>query len=225
MPSNFFIESILKGKRDVSTYKQFIFQMTTVAGKYDMIQNVFIPDKRFVFPTTQRLFLHRWFKLFPWLRYSLIEDGAYCLPCLLFAGKKNTAAKYFIFKSFKHWPDGMGAFKRHIDPEHGVHNKCMFDYDQLISRLKGKSVSIDVSVSIVSNKKVLNNKKNILAMIDAIKLSGRLGIALRGHRGASKYHPEIGHAPTSADVGNFAHIINYAIRNGNKVLENHKNLH
>ena len=225
MPSNFFIESILKGKRDVSTYKKFIFQSTTDAEKYEMIQNVFIPDKSFVFPKTQRLFLHRWFKLFPWLCYSLVEDGAYCLPCLLFAGKKNTAAKSFIFKPFKHWPDGMGAFKRHIDPEHGVHNKCMFDYDQLISRLKGKSVSIDVSVSIVSNKKVLNNKKNILAMIDAIKLSGRLGIALRGHRDASKYHPEIGHAPTSADVGNFAHIINYAIRNGNKVLENHKNLH
>ena len=79
MPSNFFIESILKGKRDVSTYKKFIFQSTADAEKYEMIQNVFIPDKSFVFPTTQRLFLHRWFKLFPWLCYSLVEDGAYCL--------------------------------------------------------------------------------------------------------------------------------------------------
>ena len=113
MPSNLFTESILKGKRDVSTYKKFIFQSTTDAEKYEMIQNVFIPDKSFVFPKTQRLFLHRWFKLFPWLCYSLVEDGAYCLPCLLFARKKNTAAKSFILKPFKHWPDGMGAFKRH----------------------------------------------------------------------------------------------------------------
>ena len=37
----------------------------------------------------------------------------------------------------------------------------------------------------------------------------------------SKYHPEIGHTPTSAGVGNFVHIINHAIKNGNKVLENH----
>ena len=65
--------------------------------------------------------------------------------------KKTTAAKSFIFKPFKHWPDGMGAFKRHIDPEHGVHNKCMFDSDQLISRLKDKSVSIDVFVNSLSN--------------------------------------------------------------------------
>ena len=31
----------------------------------------------------------------------------------------------------------------------------------------------------------------------------------------------MGHAPTSAGVGNFVYIINYAIRNGDEVLENH----
>ena len=117
----------------------------------------------------------------------------------------------FIFKPFIHWADAMGALRRHIDPEHGVHNKCMFDYDQLISPLKGKSVSIDVFVNSLSEK-VLNNRKIILGIIDAIKLCGLLGIALRRHRDASKYHPEIGHTPTSAGVGNFVHIINYAIK-------------
>ena len=137
MPSNLFTESILKGKRDVSTYKKFIFQSTTDAEKYEMIQNVFTTDKSFVFLTTQSLFLHRWFKIFPWFCFSSLEDGVYCLPCLLLSGKKKTAGKSFIFKPFKDRTDRMGAFKRHINPEHGVHNKCMFDYDQLISRLRG----------------------------------------------------------------------------------------
>ena len=57
----------------------------------------------------------------------------------------------------------MGGFKRHIDLEHCVHNKCMFDHDQLISHLIGKSVSIDVFVN---------------SLIGAIKLSGRTGITL-----------------------------------------------
>ena len=96
-------------------------------------------------------------------------------------------------------------------------------YIRLISHLKGKSISIDVSVNSLSNEKVLNNRKIVLAIIDAIKLCGRLGIVLRGHRDASKYHPETGHAPTSAGVGTFVHIINCAIRNGNQVLENHLN--
>ena len=62
--------------------------------------------------------------------------------------------------------------KRNKDPEHGVHNKCMFNYDKLISRLKGKSVSIDVSVNSLCNEKVSNNRKIILAIIDATKLCG-----------------------------------------------------
>ena len=65
-----------------------------------------------------------------------------------FTGKENTAVKYFTSKPFKHCLDGMGTFKKHIDLEHGVPNKRMFDYDQLISRLKGKTVSIDVFVNL-----------------------------------------------------------------------------
>ena len=73
----------------------------------------------------------------------------------------------------------------------------------------------------LSNKIISINRKSILAIIDTIKLCVRLIIVLRGHRNASKYHPETGHAPTSADVENFVQIINYGVRNGNKVLENH----
>ena len=65
-----------------------------------------------------------------------------------FTGKENAAVKYFTFKLFKHCPDGMDTFKRHIDLEHGVHNKRMFDYDQRFSRLKCKTVSVDVFVNL-----------------------------------------------------------------------------
>ena len=78
---------------------------------------------------------------------------------------------------------------------------------------------INVSSTMI-NWNVLNNRKAILVITDALELFGRLGIALRGHRNAWKYHPEIAHAPTSAGVGNFIHVINYALRDGNKILEN-----
>ena len=67
----------------------------------------------------------------------------------------------------------------------------------------------------------MNNRKINLAIIDAIKLCARLGIVLQDPRDTSKYNPEIEHAPTSAGVVNFVHAINYDVRNGNKVLENH----
>ena len=42
MPSSFFVESILNGKRDVSSYEKFIFESTTDAEKYEMIQKICI---------------------------------------------------------------------------------------------------------------------------------------------------------------------------------------
>ena len=111
--------------------KNSLFKALLMQRSMKWFKNVFIPVKSFVFHTTQRLFLHRWLKPFPWLCYSLVEDGAYSLPCLHFSDKKNTDAKSFIFKPFKLWPDEIDVFKRYIDPEHGVYNKFMFDYDQL----------------------------------------------------------------------------------------------
>ena len=208
MPSNFFIGSILKGERDVSTYKNSFFEKL-------LMQRSMKWFKMF-------LFLTKVLYLLPLSAYSCIDSfnfsfisWRWCLlfKCLLFAGKKSAAGKSFIFKLFWHWP------------KHDVHNECMFDYDQLNSHLKGKSVSIDISVNSLMknwiNEKVLNNRKIILAITDPIKLCGRIGIALCGHRDASKYHPEIGQTPILAGVINFVRIINYAIRSGNKVLENH----
>lgn len=85
---------------------------------------------------------------------------------------KNISAKSFIFKPFIHCPDGMDAFKNYIDPEHGVHIKYMFDYDEPIFRLKGKSASIAASVNSLGNEKVLNKRKSILAITDTMNLCG-----------------------------------------------------
>ena len=46
-------------------------------------------------------------------------------------------------------------------------------------------------------------------------------IVLRGHRDDSQYHLEIGKISTTVGVGNFINIINYALKNAKKVLENH----
>ena len=48
-----------------------------------------------------------------------------------------------------------------------------------------------------------------------------MGIPLRGHRDDSQYHPEVGELATHAGVGNFVEILNFALRQGNKDLEDH----
>ena len=49
---------------------------------------------------------------------------------------------------------------------------------------------------------------------------GRLGLPFRGHRDDSKYHPKVGEYSTGG-VGNFVEFLQFRVRGGDKVLEQH----
>ena len=88
---------------DIATYREKA-KSTTDLGIGVLIKNVFKPDKTYSFPTTNgRSFRFEWLELYPWLCYSSSQDGAYCLPSVLFgdrfpekALKKNTAKNVFL---------------------------------------------------------------------------------------------------------------------------------
>ena len=84
-----------------------------------------------------------------------------------------------------------------------------------------KTVSVDLLLSSACFQKVNNNRKIILAITNAVWLNGPLWIALPQYRDDFKYHSEIGYAPTTASMSNFAHIINYAVQYGNTIIENY----
>ena len=88
---------------DIATYREKAKSMTDLEICVP-IKNVFKPDKTYSFPTTNgRSFRFEWLELYPWLCYSSSQDGAYCLPSVLFgdrfpekALKKNTAKNVFL---------------------------------------------------------------------------------------------------------------------------------
>ena len=61
----------------------------------------------------------------------------------------------------------------------------------------------------------------LLSIIDLLKTAARMGILLRGHRDDSQYHPEVEEPATHAGVGNFVELLNFAVRQGKKDLEDH----
>ena len=74
--------------------------------------------------------------------------------------------------------------------------------------------------------KELNKVKKILpSIIDSVILCGHLGIPLRGHRDDKRYHPEPGEYSKEAGLGNFLELLNFAIRRGDKDLEEHYKNH
>ena len=69
--------------------------------------------------------------------------------------------------------------------------------------------------------KQVNKPRILLSIIDLLKTATRMGILLRGHRDDSQYHPEIEEPATHAGVGNFVELLNFAVRQGKKDLEDH----
>ena len=83
-----------KYKNDVSTFFSLRFPNDLSNGeKEKLIKNVFVPKSNFVFPIKKRHFYYNWLGLYPWLAYSPVRDGAYCLFCVLFCNKVVTRKK------------------------------------------------------------------------------------------------------------------------------------
>ena len=59
--------------------------------RYEVIKNVYVPSPEFKFPAhddfgKQQRFSHAWLQDHsPWLAYSKVLNGGFCLPCVLFA--------------------------------------------------------------------------------------------------------------------------------------------
>ena len=64
------------------------------------------------------------------------------------------------------------------------------------------------------------NRKRLAPIIDTVILLGRLGLAFRGHRDDSQFRANVGEY-SSGGVGNFVELLNYRVRGGDSVLENH----
>ena len=67
---------------------------------------------------------------------------------------------------------------------------------------------------------VSKNRKIIRSLIDTIILLGRQGLALRGYRDNSQYHPDVGKY-SAGSVGNFIELLNYRVRGGHNDLKKH----
>ena len=193
-----------------------------------LIQNVFKPDNQYSFPKTNgRSFRYDWLKLYPWLCYSPCEDGAFCLSCVLFGdrfpGKARKIQKLFA-QPFKYWNNAIFTFRRHAGHgtggEIGLH-ACTFPIlTSLLSQMSGAAQPIEIIIDSGIKKEVEENREKLAPIVDSVLFCGRLGLPLRGHRDDAKYHPEVG-SYSSGGVGNFVESLNFRVRAGDKVLEEH----
>ena len=111
-------------------------------------------------------------------------------------------------------------FKRHVGPN-TLHEECSQNLINFLNFYEGKSLAIDTLIN-RENVKAIDKAKQILpSIIDTVLVCGHMGIAMRGHRDDRKNHPPAGEYSERAGVGNFVELINFGIRRGDKILEDH----
>ena len=89
-----------------------------------------------------------------------------------------------------------------------------------MSNIKGQVEEIDLMIDRNCKKEVEENRKRLAPIINTVILLGRLGLAFRGRRDDSQFHPNLSEY-SSGGVGNFVEVLNYRVRGDDLVLENH----
>ncbi|KAL4119359.1 hypothetical protein QTP88_012175 [Uroleucon formosanum] len=126
-----------------------------------------------------------------WLSYSPSQDRFYCITCKLFGFPK--ARKIFLadkgsndYKNIKRTIENHESFPEHLTSEMA---RGMYE----------KNLRIDSGMHERANRKVAENRQIVSVIIDALILTARQNIALRGHN--EKY--------TSTNRGNFLELCSF----------------
>lgn len=194
---------------------QCIIRNFSPEQKYSLLSNHFKPTIAFNFPSRyadgcNRSCQYQYFVDNPWLVYSKIEDGIFCLPCVLFAAKQDLGQ--LVCEKFNTWSKKSRKFAEHNLNKY--HKLALVRLEALKSSITQPTTSIENRVKNISAAQISKNRSIIKCMADAILLCGQQCLALRGHRDDST-------APEECNKGNFRALLNYSVRSGNVALAKH----
>lgn len=93
---------------DIANYYRAVSTLTD-GQKYDLLYHVWKPSTNCTFPpnSSGRRFQTKWLEELPWLCYSALLDGAFCINCILFRCESahNALKLSYLYKEpFKCWP-------------------------------------------------------------------------------------------------------------------------
>lgn len=205
-------------RHDIFNYVKRVLTQNEI---HDILNAIWIPDVNYNFPvkifivgkdkTARHLkFQYKWFASFSWLVYSDIDNGAYCKFCVAFStnytGINNQTLGSLVTKKYDNWRHALEYFKNHSQLEY--HKKCILDSENFLNIIKNPTLSVDKQIDIGRKKEIIQNRKNIIPVIEAIILCGRQNMALRGHRDSGNIFKACSDDKQNND-GNFRAILRY----------------
>ena len=193
---------------------------------------MFVPNISFHFPKVDgRQFKSGWLKQSSWLRYSPSMDGGFCLACVLFGHEfaKGSKVKLLRTDPVRSSPSAVSDFKRHVEgkrkkKDHGRNRNLHKDISALLYSVQEKMESnfedVDEMLDTQFKFEAIKNRKILRSIINTIIFLGRQGLALKGNKDNSEYHPDVGKYSTGS-VSNLIELLNYRARGEDKDLDKH----
>ena len=192
--------------------------------KHNIINNHWRPPSTYNFPVRDfgskkpdlRKFCLNWLCRWPWLRYSKLYDGAFCLCCVLFGketGHNGTKLSNLFKEPLTNWKSAARRLEDH-EKNSVVHRDSMVRLSSFENVMSGKTKGIDEQADRLKSERIDYNRKILRAMVETVILAGRQNFALRGHRDDSQHY-------TSTNPGNFQALLNYRISGGDLDLSHH----
>ena len=155
--------------------------------------------------------------------------------CLVFCLVMIFLLKLLRLKIYFHDPSGLGrvpflilelivkAKRRKLSFHMNLLKAFIFQHGQNLKLifLKSKAQVIKLMLCDRKDKHEVEEHLKVLApILDTIVTLGRLGLSFRGHCDDSKYHPKVREYST-VGVGNFVEFLQFKVRSGNKVWQQH----
>ena len=144
--------------------------------KYDVITNVWKPDGDFIFPQSKegrrkRRFSPGWLKSFSWLVYSKYLDGAFCLPCAVFAkecGRDSNKLDKRVKSPLSFCTTAFQRLTSHSNGKCQTHNVSVVAMNNFIRSMRQEVVPIDQQPNTLRQQQIAKNREIMSSILKTI---------------------------------------------------------
>ena len=127
----------------------------------------------------QRCFQSSWYKIYPWIEYSVQLDAIFCFYCRHFATSTSHEKQQdvLIVSGYSDWKNISGMTKKHN--EANSHKTSFAKYQGFVTSKSVGAVTLQINSHVEEN--ITKNRELLKSIIRSILYCARQDIGLRGH--------------------------------------------
>lgn len=119
--------------------------------------------------------------MFPWLTYSAVSNGAFCIYCFLFGGESTHNATKL---------QKLPCINYQTCNKYQVHQTAVIRASQFKLFMQQKITSIDVQLDDVK-RNIEKNRERLRVIVDAVILRARQNVGYQGHSDDSQHVDDV----------------------------------